>query len=229
LEDEGITVAPPRRSAHLAAEGLPASLSAEALPASLSAEAIPAAEALPAILSAEAIPAILSAEAIPATISPTHDPVLEDIHPQGSSRATGGILRGRAAASYYSPADEENAMFNAIGNAKLTAKIFTPDLEPLNLNRDKMVPSSKVTIKMNPNLGPILENISQRYPSIKDAPMILIYDINDGIWESKGNFQTAKEDNDDITIQPTNDGKFNLDILCVSLSFYLYNLIWINK
>ena len=49
--------------------------------------------------------------------------------------------------------------------------------------------------------------------------MILIYDVNDGIWESKGNFQTAKEDNDDITIQPTNDGKYNLDILCVSLPF----------
>jgi len=50
-----------------------------------------------------------------------------------------------------------------------------------------------------------------------DAPMILIYDVNDGIWESKGNFQTAQEDNDDITIQPTNDGKYNLDILCVCL------------
>jgi hypothetical protein len=47
--------------------------------------------------------------------------------------------------------------------------------------------------------------------------MILIYDVNDGIWESKGNFQTAQEDNDDITIQPTNDGKYNLDILCVCL------------
>ena len=47
--------------------------------------------------------------------------------------------------------------------------------------------------------------------------MILIYDVNDCIWESKGNFQTAKEDNDDITIEPTIDGKYNLDILCVSL------------
>ena len=50
-----------------------------------------------------------------------------------------------------------------------------------------------------------------------DAPTILIYDVKDGIWESKGNFQTAREDNDDITIEPTNDGKFNLDILCVCL------------
>jgi hypothetical protein len=239
LEEEGMSVAPPRRSA-------PATLSAEAIPAILSAEAIPAilsVEAIPAILSAEASPATipladdpvledipaLSAEASPATTPPADDPVLEDIHPQGSSRATGGILRGRAAASYYSPADEENTMFNSIGNAKLIAKIFTSNLDPLNLNYDKMVPSSKVTIKMNPTLGPILENISQRYPSIKDAPMILIYDINDGLWESKGNFQIATEDNDDITIQSTKDGKFNLDILCVSLPFYLYNLIWINK
>ena len=48
--------------------------------------------------------------------------------------------------------------------------------------------------------------------------MILLYDIHDGMWESKGNFQMAMEDNDEIIIQPTNDGKYNLDILCVSLS-----------
>ena len=237
MEDEDTSVAPPRRTAisALSAEAVPAisfaeaipALSAEAIPA-LSADAVPAlsAEAVPAILSAEASPTttppaddpvledILSAEASPATTPPADDPVLEDIHPQGSSRATGGILRGRAAASYYSPADEENTMFNSIGNAKLIAKIFTSTLDPLNLNHDTMVPSSKVTIKMNPNLGPILENISLRYPLIKVAPMILIYDINDGLWESKGTFQTATEDNDDLTIQPNNDGKFNLDILC---------------
>ena len=93
--------------------------------------------------------------------------ILEDIHPQGSSHATGGILRGRAAATYYSPADEENTMFNDIGAAKLIAKIYTSDLDPLNVNHDNMVPSSKVTVKMNPNLGPILDNISQHYPAIK--------------------------------------------------------------
>ena len=156
-------------------------------------------------------------------------------------------MRGRAAASYYSPADEVNTMFNTIGTAKLIAKIYTSNLDPVNLNHDNMVPSSKVIIKMNPNLGVILDNISQRYPAIKgiycfkkyllfsnyklDAPMILIYDVNDGMWESKGNFQTAKEDNDDINIRPTNDGKFNLDIICVSLTsiIYLYNLIWIKS
>ena len=47
--------------------------------------------------------------------------------------------------------------------------------------------------------------------------MILIYDVNDGIWEGKSNFQTANEDNSNIIIQPNNDGKYNLDIFCVSL------------
>jgi hypothetical protein len=155
LEDEGMSIAPPRRST------LPTTSSAEAIPASSSAEAIPASS------SAEAIPASLSAEAIPASLSTDAIPVLEDIHPQGSSRATGGILRGRAAASHYSPADEENTMFDDIGIAKMTAKIFTSDLDPLNVKHDKMVPSSKVTIKMNPSFGPILDNISQRYPAIK--------------------------------------------------------------
>ena len=99
--------------------------------------------------------------------APTHDHDLEDIHPQGSSRATGGILCGHAAASYYSPAEEENTVFNAIGITKLTAKIYTSNLDPLNLNYNNMVPSSKVTIKVNPNLGVILDRISQRYPAIK--------------------------------------------------------------
>jgi hypothetical protein len=41
-----------------------------------------------------------------------------------------------------------------------------------------------------------------------DALIILIYDVNDGMWESKGNFETAKEDNDDIDIKSrsTDDG-----------------------
>ena len=88
-------------------------------------------------------------------------------NPQGSSHATGGILCGHVA-TYYSPADEENTIFNALGTMmKLTAKIFRSNLDPLNLNHDNMVPSSKVTIKMNPNLGPVLDNISQCYPAIK--------------------------------------------------------------
>jgi hypothetical protein len=110
------------------------------------------------------------ADDVPTTVD---DLDLEDIDPQGSSRTTGGILRGRAAASYYSPADEENTMFKTISTAKLTTKIYTSNLDPLNLNRDNMVPSSKVTIQMNPNLGPILDNISKRYPAIKGIFLFL--------------------------------------------------------
>ena len=55
--------------------------------------------------------------------------------------------------------------------------------------------------------------------------MILIYDVNDGMWESKGNFQTVKKDNNDISFQPANDGKFNLDILCVSLTSIYISLL----
>lgn len=149
----------------VSAEAVPA-LSAEAIPA-LSSDTISAAEAVPAdtVIAAEAVPAdtVIDTPVAAAEVLPP----LMDIHPQGSSRATGGILRGHAAASYYSPADEPNLFFNAIGTTKLTAKIYTSNLDPLNLNHDNMVPSSKVTVKMNPNLGPILDNISQRYPAIR--------------------------------------------------------------
>ena len=115
------------------------------------------------ISSAEAIPAISSAEAVPVV-----SPVEAIIHPQGSSCATGGILRGHAAATYYSPADDKNIALNIIGTTKLTAKIYTlSNLDPLNLNHNNMAPSSKVTIKMSPNLGPILDNFLKHYPAIK--------------------------------------------------------------
>ena len=69
------------------------------------------------ISSAEAIPAIISVEAVPA-VSPA-EAILEDILPQGSSCATGGILRGHTAATYYSPADDKNIALNIIETTKL--------------------------------------------------------------------------------------------------------------
>ncbi len=187
MEDEGTAVAPPKRIAlptlSSASETLadavpalsPATVSpADAVPA-LSPATVSPAEAVPAVpapivSSAEAVPAIptISSPTVsPAEADPADDVELVDIHPQGSSRATGGFMRHRAAASYYSRADEEITNSNVIGTVKLTAKIYTSDLDPLNLNHDNMVPSSKVTVKMNPYLGPILDNISQRYPAIK--------------------------------------------------------------
>jgi hypothetical protein len=192
LEDESTTVAPPKRTTRPAISSASEPL-ADAVPA-LSPASEPLADAVPAlspatVSPAEAVPAIpaplvSSAEAVPAipTISspsvspaeadPADDIVLEDIHPQGSSRATGGFMRHRAAASYYSRADVENTMVNVIGTTKVTAKIYTSDLDPLNLNHANMVPSSKVTVKMNPYLGPLLDNISQRYPAIKGIFLI---------------------------------------------------------
>lgn len=49
-----------------------------------------------------------------------------------------------------------------------------------------------------------------------DMPTILIYDINDSLWESKGNFNDAVEENDEIDIPKTSDGNYYLDILGVS-------------
>lgn len=162
LEDEGVTVAPPRHQAPKAPSSSMSITDSPAPALSLS-EAVPV--PVPASVSVSVSAAVL--EPTPASASIPTELATEDIHPQGSSRATGRIICGRAASSYYSPADEEKAMSDSIGTAKLTAKIYTSNLDPLNLNHNNMVPSSKVTIKMNPNLGPILDNISQRYPAIQ--------------------------------------------------------------
>ena len=67
------------------------------------------------------------------TPAPAYGLDLPEIHPQGSSCDTGGILCGRAAATFYSPADKMN-MFDGIGIAKIIAKIYTSDSNPLYLN-----------------------------------------------------------------------------------------------
>ena len=50
---------------------------------------------------------------------------------------------------------------------------------------------------------------------------ILIYDVNDSLWESKGNFHDAVEENDEINIPMNNDGNYYLDILGVSMVIIL--------
>ena len=93
---------------------------------------------------------------------------MPDIHPQGSSRATGGILRGKAASKYYHPDDDDKPISKVIIRTSLvSAKIYLSDLDPKDLDLDVMVPSTKVKVQMDPFLGPILQRIAKRFPSIK--------------------------------------------------------------
>jgi len=121
LSQRGISVAPPE---HAAVSGVPTASSVPSISAAPSAPsvpvipAVPAIHAISAISAVSAIPAVLAvptavSAAVPAVAVPTAlltpgdepaDISMESPpRPEGSSRATGGILRNRAMGQEYNP------------------------------------------------------------------------------------------------------------------------------
>jgi hypothetical protein len=87
--------------------------------------------------------------------------------PEGSSRATGGILRNRAMGQYYNPVDDEELHVSSIlEKVKGVVKIYVSPLDPVELDFTKMQPSLKVPLSVNLNLGPVLKEVAVRWPPI---------------------------------------------------------------
>ncbi|EDR04204.1 uncharacterized protein LACBIDRAFT_330820 [Laccaria bicolor S238N-H82] len=64
--------------------------------------------------------------------------------PEGSSRATGGILRNRAMGQYYNPVDDEELHISSnVEKVKGVVKIYVSPLDPVELDFTKMQPSLK--------------------------------------------------------------------------------------
>jgi hypothetical protein len=87
--------------------------------------------------------------------------------PEGSSRATGGILRNRAMGQHYNPVDDEELHISSIvEKVKGVVKIYVSSLDPVELDFAKMQPSVKVPVTVNMNLGPVLKEVAIRWPPI---------------------------------------------------------------
>lgn len=87
--------------------------------------------------------------------------------PEGSSRATGGILRNRAMGQHYNPVDDEELQISSIiEKVKGVVKIYVSSLDPVELDFTKMKPSLKVLVTVNMNLGPVLKEVAVRWPPI---------------------------------------------------------------
>jgi len=88
-------------------------------------------------------------------------------HPEGSSRATGGILRNRAMGQYYNPVDDKELHISSIiEKVQGVVKIYVSPLDPVELDFAKMQPSLKVPVTVNMNLGSVLKEVAVRWPPI---------------------------------------------------------------
>jgi len=129
-------------------------------------------------------------------LTPSNEPADVSVesppHPEGSSCATGGILRNQAMGQHYNPVDDEELHISSIvEKVKGVVKIYVSSLDPVELDFAKMQPSVKVPVTVNMNLGPVLKEVAICWPPIMTydnlnfillclGNRILVYDALDG-------------------------------------------------
>jgi hypothetical protein len=99
--------------------------------------------------------------------------------PEGASRSTGGILRGRAAGQGYNPVDDEDLHFSSssiIGNVKGTILLYSSSIDPSQLDLKKMKPSMKFSVPINTHLAPVLQSAAEMFLPITSKLYILYLD-----------------------------------------------------
>jgi hypothetical protein len=146
-----------------------------AIPTVPAVSAIPTVSAVSSVVSA-ALPALPAALPVSfsnttALLTPGDEPgdvsMESPPHPEGSSRATGGILRNRAMGQHYNPVDDVDFQIAPVlGKVKGVVKIYVSPLDPVELDFSTMQPSLKVPVNVNLNLGPVLKEVALRWPPI---------------------------------------------------------------
>ncbi|KAM6492665.1 hypothetical protein JOM56_012389 [Amanita muscaria] len=117
---------------------------------------------------------------------------------KGSSRVTGGILRGKAQGNTFNMADAPDISDDYMHGAKGRVMIYCPGQDPSDHK-----PQLTLTTKVSGRLGSVLEEIAERYSPIKKENQ-RVYVFEAGNWSVKGRFYKAVEYDDEITW--TNDG-----------------------
>jgi len=129
---------------------------------------------------------------------------------QGASCATGGILRGRAYGNAMNHADFTDARSDTflgyVPTSKGQVQVYTDS------NQTK--PAMTFKHAVSSSLGPVLKTLARRYSDASKSNH-RIFILEDDIWDVKGRFEDALEDDEDATWS-LKDGKKILEILVVS-------------
>jgi hypothetical protein len=88
----------------------------------------------------------------------------------GSSRTTGGILRGRAQGNVFNVGDVKDMVDDGLGHAKGKVLVYRPGQDP-EVHKPQMTLKAKVGGK----LGPLVDELSSKFSPIKSKYFQLLY------------------------------------------------------
>ena len=139
-------------------------------------------------------------------------PSNDELDPRGASRTTGGFSRGRASnAGNWGDFNDDFLMDSAGGADSTYGKVL------LYVNRDSGTPPyMSFTTATTSKLPVVLKELSGRFSPIERRNS-RIYVHEDDMWEVKGRFSQAMKDNAPLQWEETDDGKFFLNLLAVSV------------
>ena len=142
------------------------------------------------------------------TVPSTED---DDLDPHGSSRTTGGFIRGRATGNNYNWGDAEDVMHPVDWNGPTYGKVL------LFTDRKKgSSPHMTFTTEASSELPVVLKEMSGKFSPIerKDSR---IYVFEDEAWEVKGRFSRAMKDKAPLKWDMKDNGELILYLLAVGV------------
>ena len=151
---------------------------------------------------------------------------------QGSSHTTGGILHGRAHGNVFNLADSEDYQ----SRESIPGKVYLYDTR---LDPTESKPKSAFKLRVTTSLGTVLTKLAEKDSPVSSELLNLLYPIHvlkiwlelnawifvyeDGLWNIKGRYSTAIDDEDPVEWSLIN-GDYVLPISIVSI---LYSLIFL--
>ncbi|KAG6806109.1 hypothetical protein H0H92_012647, partial [Tricholoma furcatifolium] len=135
----------------------------------------------------------------------------DDASPQGSSRATGGIIRGRAVGNTLNVAD-----FDILANVPklpVEGKVLLYD------SREKTSANPiSFSQPITNDLGQVLNNLSILYSPIKKNNSHIFVEDEDGLWTLKGKFDYAVQSKETLKWNENARKQYNVALLAEGLN-----------
>ncbi|KAG6904291.1 hypothetical protein DXG01_011149, partial [Tephrocybe rancida] len=137
-------------------------------------------------------------------------PVTNDVHMrspplspsrdlQGASRTTGGIFRGRAHGNVFNHADVDDFIESDVIPTKGEVHLYTSHGDPQQTDPSKVKATMFVKHEMSSlTLGPVLNKLGSRFSPIKKSNS-RIFTWEEDMWNIKGRFEDAIQDDDDVS------------------------------
>ncbi|KAG6912827.1 hypothetical protein DXG01_011734, partial [Tephrocybe rancida] len=117
---------------------------------------------------------------------------------QGASRTTGGIFRGRAHGNVFNHADMDDFIGSDVIPTKGEVHLYTSHGDPQQTDPSKVKPTMFVKHDLSSlTLGPVLNKLGSCFSPIKKSNS-RIFTWEEDMWNIKGRFEDAIQDDDDV-------------------------------